>query len=284
MQINRRFESFVLRSQAWLRVARQPQFWLAAIKRKALQLIALTVNLLLLAGVWVFAHHLPFTDVPTSGALHDVVSAIYGARITAGTSETTYSPDNPVTRGQMAFFLHRGLGRTAFDTNASVNLGATQTDLAVITLTAGGAPGGVGFVKLDASVTSSTVATPTTGCPCELNIQIVQDGANASDIFWANLPNGQDGVLGNVSSSATWVTSVPTSTTQTFRLKASFSDSAGTIPANETYGGLTLIYVPFGSSGGSTAQAAGASLAGQERQAKDELSTDPPIVRSRRPQ
>lgn len=281
MQTNRRFESFVLRCQAGLSLARQPQFWLAAIKRKAVQLITLTINLLLLAGVLVLAHHLPFTDVPTSGALHDAVSAIYGARITVGTSATTYGPDSPLTRGQMAFFLHRSLGRTAFDTNASVNLGTTKTDLAVVTLTAGGAPGGMGFVKLDASVTSSTISTPTTGCPCELNIQIIQDGASASDIFWANLPNGQDGVLGNVTSSATWVTSVPTGATQTFRLKASFSDSAGTLPANETYGGLTLLYVPFDSNGGNTAQPAEAGLAEQAGEAKEAMPTN---ARGRRKQ
>lgn len=252
MQINWRFESFVAGCQAGLGAACQPQFWLAAIKRKAIQLITLTVNLLLLAGVWVLAHHLPFTDVPTSGSLHDAVSAIYGARITVGTTATTYSPDDPLTRGQMAFFLHRGLGRTTFDTNPTVNLGTTETDLAVITLTAGGATSGTGFVMLNASVTSSTTSTATTGCPCELRIQIVRDGGGASDIFWDNLPNGQSGVVGNVVTSATWVASVATGTTHTFRLKAFFSDSAGMIPENETYGGLTALYAPFGGSGGAS--------------------------------
>jgi hypothetical protein len=282
MQINRRFESFVLRCQAWLRVAHQPQFWLAAIKRKAIQLVTLAINLLLLAGVWVLANHLPFTDIPTSGALHDAVSAIYSARITAGTTPTTYGPDDPVTRGQMAFFLHRGLGRAGFDTNATVSLGAAETDLAVITLTTGGATGGTGFVKLDGVVTSSTITTPTTGCPCELRIRITRDNATGvSDTFYANLPDGEGGVLGNVVSSVTWVTSVPTGTTHTFRLKAHFADSESGIPENDTYGGLTLIYVPFGRSGGDTAQPA---EAGQENQAEVALPTSPPLRRSRRQQ
>ena len=34
MQINRRFETFAPRCQAWLGAARKPQFWLAAAKRK----------------------------------------------------------------------------------------------------------------------------------------------------------------------------------------------------------------------------------------------------------
>ncbi|MCQ3807967.1 MAG: S-layer homology domain-containing protein, partial [Acidimicrobiia bacterium] len=32
---------------------------------------------------------------------------VYGLRVTNGTSDTTYSPHNPVTRAQMASFLTR---------------------------------------------------------------------------------------------------------------------------------------------------------------------------------
>ncbi|MDH5422958.1 MAG: S-layer homology domain-containing protein, partial [Acidimicrobiia bacterium] len=35
---------------------------------------------------------------------------LYSRGITQGTSATTFSPNNPVTRGQMAAFLHRALG------------------------------------------------------------------------------------------------------------------------------------------------------------------------------
>lgn len=47
----------------------------------------------------------PFTDV--SGNLCPSVLEIYTLGITTGTSATTYSPDNTVTRGQMARFLTR---------------------------------------------------------------------------------------------------------------------------------------------------------------------------------
>jgi hypothetical protein len=253
MQINWRFESFAPRCKAALQAALNPKSWLAAAKRKVFQLVTLAINLLLLSVVLVVADHLPFTDIPSSGPLHDAVDAIYGARITNGTTATTYSPDLDVTRGQMAFFLQRGMGRAGFNTSATINLGTTETDLAVITLTTGGVTGGTGFVKLDGTVNSSTQATPTTGCPCELRIQITQDDGSSSDIFFTNLDDGAGGVLGNVNSSATWVVSVPTGTTQTFRLKALFSDSEGTLPANDTYGSMTAIYVPLGSSGNSTA-------------------------------
>ncbi|MCY4495494.1 MAG: S-layer homology domain-containing protein, partial [Acidimicrobiaceae bacterium] len=48
----------------------------------------------------------PFTDIADSFASQDV-GRIYGLGITTGTSNTTYSPKDPVTREQMAAFLAR---------------------------------------------------------------------------------------------------------------------------------------------------------------------------------
>ncbi len=51
----------------------------------------------------------PFVDTP--GTLFEGdIAAIYAAGITVGTSATTFSPDAPVTREQMATFLARALG------------------------------------------------------------------------------------------------------------------------------------------------------------------------------
>jgi len=51
----------------------------------------------------------PFTDIDASIFKGDI-GAIYASGITVGTSPTTYSPNDPVTRGQMATFLARALG------------------------------------------------------------------------------------------------------------------------------------------------------------------------------
>lgn len=51
----------------------------------------------------------PFTDISSSVFQGDI-EAIYAADITVGTSATTYSPQDLVTRGQMATFLVRALG------------------------------------------------------------------------------------------------------------------------------------------------------------------------------
>jgi S-layer homology domain len=53
----------------------------------------------------------PFNDIGgLSQNFQDSIAALYQSGITTGTSPTTYSPFNPVTRGQMAAFLARALG------------------------------------------------------------------------------------------------------------------------------------------------------------------------------
>ena len=59
----------------------------------------------------VLASHL-FPDVPDSNPHHTTIMRIAMAGITAGCGGTeNYCPSDPVTRDQMATFLHRGLGQ-----------------------------------------------------------------------------------------------------------------------------------------------------------------------------
>ncbi|MEQ8843108.1 MAG: S-layer homology domain-containing protein [Acidimicrobiales bacterium] len=51
-----------------------------------------------------------FTDVPPGAFYSEGVAFLKAEGITTGTSPTTYSPDDVVTRGQMAAFLHRLAG------------------------------------------------------------------------------------------------------------------------------------------------------------------------------
>ncbi|SVB43323.1 uncharacterized protein METZ01_LOCUS196177, partial [marine metagenome] len=54
-----------------------------------------------------------FTDLPTSAASVTAINQIKQLGVTLGTTATTYSPDNNVTREQMAMFIERLLGNTA---------------------------------------------------------------------------------------------------------------------------------------------------------------------------
>lgn len=51
-----------------------------------------------------------FTDVPSSAAYAQAVTWAVKNGITAGTSDTTFSPNNTCTRGEIVTFLHRAMG------------------------------------------------------------------------------------------------------------------------------------------------------------------------------
>ena len=52
----------------------------------------------------------PFTDVPADAYYHDAVLWAYENKITTGTSETTFGPNDTCTRGQVVTFLWRAKG------------------------------------------------------------------------------------------------------------------------------------------------------------------------------
>jgi hypothetical protein len=76
---------------------------------RKLLVVPLLILLLAVGGAtsFLFANCGPFTDVST--LLCPFVLELYYSGITAGTSSTTYSPNNNVTRGQMAVFISTGL-------------------------------------------------------------------------------------------------------------------------------------------------------------------------------
>ena len=67
----------------------------------------------------------PFTDVDATSTAYNDIGRIYGLEITTGTTPTTYSPANNVTRAQMASFLAR-LYTAATTTNTPIT--TTQPD------------------------------------------------------------------------------------------------------------------------------------------------------------
>jgi hypothetical protein len=69
--------------------------------------VVIASSTLLLVTLVARAHHLPFTDVPTSGVVHDAVGWLYTRGITTGCTATLYCPNDPVTRASMALFMNR---------------------------------------------------------------------------------------------------------------------------------------------------------------------------------
>jgi DNA-binding beta-propeller fold protein YncE len=67
----------------------------------------------------------PFTDV--APAFCPYVLEIYYLGITAGTSPTTFSPDNPLTRGQAAVFVSKGINQALARSSRRAALGQWWT-------------------------------------------------------------------------------------------------------------------------------------------------------------
>lgn len=183
-----------------------------------------------------------FSDVPASAFYHDAVKAIYRAGITVGCSAGLYCPDQAVTRGQMAAFLHRGLPRVAYnDPNTSIALErGLANEVAAVTINTGGAPGQTGFIKFDGTF----FINPVSGCPCHVSIDISGEGKSSNKTAYVS--------NSFVGGAMTWVVAVPTGTTQTFRLRMAILFSSSLTPDVVGQGQLSAIYVPFGSTGTST--------------------------------
>jgi S-layer homology domain len=141
--------------------------------------------LILAVPIAVSASHI-FSDVPTSNTFHTSISTLYGARITGGCGSGKYCPNDPVTRGQMAAFLVRGLGRVATVedgggddweplTQPAPGLGQPHpyAGVAPISFRHGGGTGGSGRVFVVGTV---NVYTDEVGvCPCEVQAFIFND-------------------------------------------------------------------------------------------------------------
>jgi hypothetical protein len=180
------------------------------VRRPARRSIALVLGaLLVLAPAVVLASH-QFPDVPAGNPFHSQIDAIAEAGITAGFSDGTYRPSDPVTRQSMAAFMHRGFGRvglvvgTAPET-AQVTVSAATTTPAVnanvpvrqLLVTVPGASNSFSpnqLVHLQGRVTLSGVGA-TNGCPCTFRAAIVDTTTNSVSFVQEQTFEGETGML-----------------------------------------------------------------------------------------
>jgi hypothetical protein len=232
--------------------------------------------LMLAVPVAVNANHI-FSDVPTSNTFHNVISTLYGARITGGCGGSKYCPNDAVTRGQMAAFLVRGLGRMATTTDGS---GADWTEImpprgpdpgddpfggtTPLTLRHGGGAGGTGYVF--ATGTVQVFSNEPNVCPCEIQAFLFNDTTGEVSQFYF-------GMIGSDVAPADPDLAVPTAFAETtMTLSYGFSVNSGAtnvygiavkvIPTNDPTvddtddlisgwdSTLQAVYVPFDEVGG----------------------------------
>lgn len=206
---------------------------------------ALVVLLVLvLPGIALASHQ--FADVPTNSTFHDDIDALYGARIGTGCGGGLYCPNSSVTRGQMAAFLNRGLGRIAYaDVDGTLEDG-TETAVGQVTVVASNPSGGTMFVEVKgwADIYISDGA----GCPCEVIFWIENEaGDDVTYAAYADLvaPPVEDNDF-DVPVAVFGVDVAATGTAETYTAYAQVLQGTDVV---FLYGKLTATVVPFDGEG-----------------------------------
>jgi hypothetical protein len=144
--------------------------------------------LILAVPVAVSASH-AFNDVPTSSTYHTTTARLVGAGITGGCGGGNYCPNAAVTRGQMAAFLNRGLGRAASgefgvgDDDWELLNTADGAVVAEATLLAGGGAGGTAHAFATGTFNAWTDENGI--CPCEMQAFLINiDTGEASQVYF----------------------------------------------------------------------------------------------------
>ncbi len=214
----------------------QPKLISRTRRRPSLGMLIMVIALFLSFPAGIVASH-QFSDVPNSHTFHGNITNLYNARITTGCGAGIYCPEQAVSRGQMAGFLNRGLGRA---TSAEGNLQALDTggdyEIATVEINTGGAPGGTGFVFLTSSAQFRVIGDGY--CPCTIGSWISGAGnlvqyTSVPDIDtpYTFIPNGKwESISNNV------VIPVNSGTEYTFDLMIEITPTANAVDAFSVVG------------------------------------------------
>jgi hypothetical protein len=251
----------------WMRASARPRL------AKKLTRIGI-VALMLALPVMVSASH-QFTDVPTSHTFHSAISKLYGARLTTGCSATRFCPSADVTRGQMAAFLARGLGRGAGDVGFAEDDWASLDGggLTSVDLLHGGGAGGTAHVLATATVLAYTDETGV--CPCELAVWIVNADTGEESAPTYQIISGAERAPVDGTNPRYYETTVSIShlftvasgVTNTYVLAGDVTTTASPTPASHAAVDWTIsaVYIPFGANGGNPSLTTTQSVDGVRR-------------------
>lgn len=246
--------------------------------------------LMLAVPVAVSAVH-DFTDVPTSNTFHTTISRLAGAGITGGCGSGKFCPNSAVTRGQMAAFLNRGLGRAAQDGEYGLDdweLVAGVEDLAVsvASLTTGGGSGGTGHVLVTGYFTAWTNEIGV--CPCEVYAYLWDpDSDEFSQAVFDNIgsesaPSADpDGPYFQGSVSISHLFTAPSGAARTYYVVARIIPTTPPSATSETIvtgwrSAVQALYVPF--TGDGTNPELPATTGSGQRPSRGDVVTQPPAT------
>jgi hypothetical protein len=222
--------------------------------------------LILAVPVAVSASH-AFNDVPTSSTYHTTTARLVGAGITGGCGGGNYCPNAAVTRGQMAAFLNRGLGRAAsgeFGVGDDNWVNLATADGAIVaeaTLLAGGGAGGTAHALATGTFNAWTDQNGI--CPCEMQAFLFNlDTGEASQVYFDLLASEKapadpelPGATAFAESSMTmsFLFSVPSGVANDYllvgRIVPTSAPSSGAGITTGWQATLQVLYVPFNAVG-----------------------------------
>lgn len=192
-----------------------------------------------------------FSDVPSGKFYHEPVAALDASGLTNGCSPSEYCPERKTSRGEMATFLHRGLGRVAHGSSV-VDMSGGVGQPASVSVRTGGVSGGTVFVELHGAVTVYSDGN-VGSCPCEIEAFIyrLSDKKRMSYSVFGQLP-GEKTASGFAQTSlpVSWAVQQPSNTNRTYAIAVFVNDGSPTQVRAEA--GLTATYAPFGSTGTSS--------------------------------
>jgi len=207
--------------------------------RRRTLLVVLSLAVLAIA-VPAAADHV-FSDVPSNSTHHAAIDELAASGITAGCTTDRYCAGNAVNRGQMAAFLTRGMPRIASDHSTTTLSGGSGVPVTV-TVESTGTTGGTGYVALQGSVT--VFADSAGSCPCEVEAFVFRArDEDQGPSSWSILSGELAGGTSSMALPVTWATSMPSGTTDEYRV-AVFVDGAPAGTRAEAT--LTATTAPFG--------------------------------------
>ena len=215
--------------------------------RKRIVVLGIAAGLLL-PGLAVASHI--FADVPDAHTFHGNIANLANAGITSGCTPTTYCPDQAVTRGQMAAFLNRGLGRIAEADFLVAKVGNDSDVVATMTIKPGISPAAIAganmFVRVE--VTGTLQPGVLTGCPCSLGISVTVNNNPVS----AYATGASFSAAGYIPYSAVGVVEIEGAVDSTVSISVYAISGFVAETSVSVYGNVNAEIFPFGSGGTDT--------------------------------
>lgn len=211
-------------------------------------ILAASFTALLVAMPMLVSASHQFSDVAATNTFHTSIDNLYGARLTGGCGGGKFCPGDDVTRGQMAAFLNRSLGRAIGDAGV-VEDDWTELDAGPagqVTLRSGGGTGGSAYVWVQGTLSAWTDEAGI--CPCEIELWLfTATTLERSAPMWQVIGTDSVGGLYEGSVSVSHLFAVPSGINVNYDLYAKITSQLAPSPENNAgYAfDMTAMYLPF---------------------------------------